>query len=88
MRRDLHPVVLFCYLGSQEMVNAQARQLECVGPSLHNRMNIISTGIDRFNPERPNFKPTGIYNASWLLKAFLRLEDRPPKCGRRRQRLP
>jgi hypothetical protein len=37
MRRDLHVVELFCYLGKQELEKSQAPQLKAVGR--HNNRN-------------------------------------------------
>ena len=34
-------------------------------------MNIIANLIEQFDPEKPNFRPTEIYNENWMLKAFL-----------------
>lgn len=34
-------------------------------------MHILANLIDQFNPEKPNFRPTEIYNENWMLKTLL-----------------
>ena len=39
--------------------------------NMENEMNLVSELINSFNPSDPNFRPTEIYNESWLIKLVM-----------------